>query len=540
MSTHTTLTDEDEDEYLSAVVGLRDYQQQAHDAVLQHWQEHDNLLAVLPTGMGKTSLAAHVIKSRVQFDFQRARFPKPALFLAHRDELVGQAMRAFPQFVGLVPGLEKAESRAMGAGQNHRVIVASVQSMARRLEWYPPDYFGTVVLDEAHHATSVEFLRVLNHFSSAKHLGITATAWRTDKKALSGFYQDIAFELSIKDGIDLGFLCPITVQTVPLQIDLNGIRQTGGDYDAEELDERIEPYLGEVIQAINQYAHDRRTLVFLPLIRTSKVFAELARSAGIRAMHIDGDSKDRKYILHSFKTGEIQLVSNAMLLTEGYDNPAIDCIVFLRPTRSRLLAMQAWGRGTRIAPNKRNLLLLDFLWMYEKHPLISPASLAAGSDREAEELSSRLRGGTRRNLFDELDAVRVDEQTKREKSLQEQIDKNRNRRAKVIDPVEFAVMLRDYNLEEYEPTWKWEHDAPSDKQLALLRKAGIDGDQITSKGQASKIIDLIFMRQSQGLATPKQLFWLRRTGFDDVPAERATFEQAKAWLDQRFRTRTRR
>jgi hypothetical protein len=193
------------------------------------------------------------------------------------------------------------------------------------------------------------------------------------------------------------------------------------------------------------------------------------------------------------------------------------------------------GRGTRIFPGKENLLLLDFLWMHEKHSLIRPAHLIAGSDEEAQEMTEASQQAAQRgdgqgelDLEDLVSEVRE----QRERKLQEELAAKAKRKARTMNAIDFALSLHDNAAAEFTPTEKWEFDRISEGQLGILEKNGIDTDSVHCKGHAAKIIDLIYQRQAMGLCTPKQFKYLKQFGHPS-PAT-ATFEQASAFLDKRF------
>jgi len=495
----------------------RAYQVTAREAIAAGWDQFSKQLLVFPTGAGKTLLFSWVAK-----DF----LPQRTLILAHREELVDQAIVKLHAATGIFAGKEKAEFHAT---LRDDVVVASVQSMIRRRDKWPADHFGLVVADEAHHAIGPSWQSVLSHFSGAKVLGVTATPDRGDRKNLGQFFENVAAEVTLFDLIHQGFLSKIAVKSIPLQIDLRSVRQSMGDFNESDLGNALAPYLDEIARQIKAEAGFRRTLVFVPLVATSKKFVETCQSHGINAEHVDGNSEDRAEILARFAAGEIDLLSNAMLLTEGYDDPGIDCVVILRPTRSRSLYAQMVGRGTRIADGKRNLLLLDFLWLHEKHDLIRPAHLVASSHEEAEQIMELAQAGGPDQQELDLEVLSTEAQEQREAKLKEELAEKAKRKTRFIDPVEFAIQLANY-----EPAMAWELREITATQRATLERNGFNPDAI-KMGLATEIIKGIDRRREQQLATPKQVKFLRR--FRHPNPERATFEEAGAFLDRKFNRR---
>jgi superfamily II DNA or RNA helicase len=501
-------------------LGLRGYQVAAHEAIMKGFTEYQKQLLVFPTGGGKTVQFAHLAA---------AHQPRRTLVLAHREELISQAVDKIFRATGIVAEVEMADS---WASLDASVVVASVQTLARaaRRERWPRDHFGLVVVDEAHHILANSYLGTLGHFdSNAFVLGVTATPDRGDKKNLGKYFENVPYELTLLDLIRQNWLAPIKVQTVPLQIDLDNVRVTAGDYSADDLGHAIEPYLEAIADALVQHRH-RKTLVFLPLIALSEKFAALCNARGIPSEHVDGSSPDRKEILARFGRGDTRLLSNAMLLTEGYDEPSVDCVVMLRPTKVRSLYSQIVGRGTRLCPGKDHLLLLDFLWLSQEHSLISPAHLIAGSAEEAEAITEALAFGD-----GDLEEAKEKVDADRAASLRERLRENSKREARTFDALEFALSINEVDLAEYQPTMRWHEDEVTPKQREMLLRYGIAPDSVRNKGQACAILDKVFTRMDLGLASAKQVRWLRKLGHPQP--ELATFAEAKAFLDQRWNAR---
>ena len=346
---------------------LRPYQQGARDAIHTEWENgHTRTLLVLPTGTGKTIVFASVAADQV-------RAGDRVLILAHRGELLEQAADKLQRSTGLVSAVEKAESTCLDSW--FRVVVGSVQTLQRtaRLERFPQDYFGTIIIDEAHHAITDGYRRILDYFSGAKVLGVTATPDRGDMRNLGEVFDSLAFEYKLTDAIKEGYLCKIMAQTIPLQLDITSVTMSGGDYAVGDLGTALDPYLEQIAAEMARRCKSRKTVVFLPLIKTSQKFRDLLNTYGFRAAEVNGQSDDRRQVLADFDAGKYNVLCNSMLLTEGWDCPSVDCVVVLRPTKVRSLYSQMVGRGTRLSPGKTDLLLLDFLWMTDKHELCRPA-----------------------------------------------------------------------------------------------------------------------------------------------------------------------
>ena len=466
-------------------------------------------------------------KTQIFCEVARRLQPERSLILCHREELIDQAARRLASF-GIAAEVEMADRLA---SLDAPAVVGSVQTLMRddRLKRWPRGHFGLVVADEAHHATSDSWQKVLGYFDT-RTLGASATPERSDKRELGRYFENIAYEVGLLDLVKQGWLSPIRVRTVPLGLDLRGARTVGGDYNAEDLGDIIAPELGKIVEVLRSEYRHRKTIVFLPLVSLSRLFAKLCQEAGLTAWHVDGTSKDRADILSEFSSARCGILSNAMLLTEGYDEPSIDCVVCLRPTKIRSLYCQIVGRGTRVYPNKDHLLLLDFLWLTADHSLIKPANLVAKDNQEAEAVTRLLKDQ------EDLEAAVESAAEVRTRNLSERLEVNRARPPRFFDPLEFAVSLRDLELAEFEPTMPWHGDRVTIKQIKMLSRYGIDHRNVATKGHAAAILDRIFTRSRLRLATPKQLIWLRKLSH---PApELASFEEATRFLEGKFAKRS--
>lgn len=502
---------------------LRPYQTEAITAIQASFQRFNKVLAVLPTGSGKTIIFANIAKHFVDAGHK-------VLILAHRDELITQATSKLLSATGLEAQIEKAESRA---SLDAPVVVASIQTLANdaRLQRFPEDHFGLIIADEAHHCLSNSWQRVLSHFDT-KTLGVTATPARGDKKKLGEYFEDIAYEVTLFELIREHYLSKITICSIPLAIDLSGARTIAGDFNEADLGQAIHPYLQQLAASIRDHAIGRRVLAFLPLIATSQAFVEACLAEGLSAAHIDGKSVDRAAILERFAHREYDVLSNASLLTEGYDDCGIDCIALFRPTRSQPLYAQMCGRGTRIAPDKSDLLLLDPMWQHETHSLACPASLVAKNDDEANRMTALATDGQHHDLFDLQLEVERDILAERQETLRRSLSQNRGRDKRLIDAEEFSLSLNDSELWDYQPTMAWHSEPATQKQLDALNRFGIDTATISCKGHASKILEKLMARSSSGLCTVKQLHWLRKVGHPSP--EMTTFTDAKTILSEQF------
>ena len=504
---------------------LRPYQQQARDRIHAEWDAgHTRTLLVLPTGTGKTIVFASVAADQV-------RAGDRVLILAHRGELLEQAADKLQRSTGLVSAVEKAESPCLDSW--FRVVVGSVQTLQRtaRLERFPQDYFGTIIIDEAHHAITDGYRRILDYFSGAKVLGVTATPDRGDMRNLGEVFDSLAFEYKLTDAIKEGYLCKIMAQTIPLQLDITSVTMSGGDYAVGDLGTALDPYLEQIAAEMARRCKSRKTVVFLPLIKTSQKFRDLLNAHGFRAAEVNGQSDDRRQVLADFDAGKYNVLCNSMLLTEGWDCPSVDCVVVLRPTKVRSLYSQMVGRGTRLSPGKTDLLLLDFLWMTDKHELCRPADLVCEDRAVARQMTETLaESGCPEDIEQAAAQASEDVVAQREEALAKQLAEQRRKKAKLVDPLQYEMSIQAEDLSGYVPTFGWEAGPPSEQQTAALEKLGILPDAVESAGKAALLLDRLNKRRDEGLTTPKQIRCLEKYGFQHVGTW--SFEAARHMIDR--------
>ena len=490
---------------------LRPYQKEAKDAILAAWEEgHRRTLLVLPTGCGKTVVFSSVAAHQVEKGHR-------VLIMAHRGELLEQAAEKLLETAGLHSVLEKAESSSLGSFIP--VTVGSVQSLCqeKRLAGFPSDYFQDIIVDEAHHCLSPSYRKVLDHFPKANVLGVTATPDRGDMKNLGEYFDSKAYEYSMVRAIQEKYLSPVRAQMIPLELDINDVGMSNGDFAAGDIGTALEPYLEQIAQEMAHYCEGRRTVVFLPLVATSQKFCRMLNEVGLKAAEVNGNSTDRAEVLRDYEKGKYDVLCNSMLLTEGWDCPAVDCIVILRPTKFRSLYQQMVGRGMRLAPGKDHLLLLDFLWMSMRHDLCKPSALISRDEKIAKKIDEKLAKDD--NTYDLIEAEEEAERdvlAEREAALARELFEQRKRKRKLVDPLQFFLSIAAEDLTNYEPTFTWEMGPPSEKQLAFLEKRGIFAESVKTAGLASQMIDRLKRRQDAGLSTPKQIRCLERYGFRQV------------------------
>ena len=505
---------------------LRPYQKEAKESIFEEWDKGVlKTLLVLPTGCGKTVVFAKVAEDCV-------RRGDRVLILAHRGELLEQAADKIAKVTGLGCATEKAEQSCRGSW--FRITVGSVQTLMRekRLGQFQADYFNTIIIDEAHHCISDSYQKILQHFGSAHVLGVTATPDRGDMQNLGQVFDSLAYEYTLPKAIKEGYLSPIKALTIPLQLDLSGVSMQSGDFKAGDIATALDPYLYQIADEMEKYCKDRKTVVFLPLVKTSQKFKDILNEKGFRAAEVNGESRDRAEVLEAFDRGDYNVLCNSMLLTEGWDCPSVDCVIVLRPTKVRSLYSQMVGRGTRLCEGKDHLLLLDFLWHTERHELCHPADLICEKKEVAQKMTENLEqaAGILMDLEEAEKKASEDVIAEREESLAKQLAEMKHRKRKLVDPLQFEMSIQAEDLAGYVPAFGWEMAPPSDSQKKELEKRGILPDEIDNAGKASKILDRLHRRQEEGLTTPKQIRCLEKYGFQHVGTW--SFEAGKNMIDR--------
>ncbi|MGE0551747.1 MAG: DEAD/DEAH box helicase [Kofleriaceae bacterium] len=487
-----------------AVAALRPYQRSAVEGVLAAFRAgHRSTLLVLATGTGKTVVFAEVARRGVE----RGR---RVLVLAHRTELITQAAEKLAN-AGVEAQVDQGERRASEAP----CVVASVQTLrGPRLERWARDAFDLVVVDEAHHATAASYRAVLERFTSAKVLGVTATPDRLDGHGMGEVFESVAYRYELRQAIRDGWLAPIRARRVAVDgVDLATVHTRAGDLDRSELAAIMahEEALHGVAVPLLELAGSRPTILFGVDVAHAKALAGvLNRYVPGAAMAVDGGASaaERADVLASFRSGEFRFLVNCALLVEGYDEPSIACVAVARPTKSRALYAQMVGRGTRLAPGKEDCLVLDFTGQAGRHRLVGPADVLApgGIDDDVRE---RIEAAL------DVDALELDELLATARS---EVAEDRHRakvlavaryRAEEVDP--FLGGLPDA------PRTAWAVDSASSRQRDALAQAGfVDLPPELTKGEACRWLDAIAARRSAGLATVKQVRLLRRYGIDAV------------------------
>ena len=519
-----------------ALPPLREYQQRAVDAVRVEHESVDGTLVLLATGTGKTQIAAELIRTE----------PGRCCFIAHRGELIKQAAKRIEQFTGIYPQIEQAQNRA--GTYDNSTVVASIQTLSResRISRFDPNEFSLIVIDEVHHATSATYRAVIEYFSGAKIVGLTATPDRLDGQALGQIMGSVAYRYDLMDAIDDGWLAPIKMRTVQVDgVDFSKVKTVAGDFNQGDLDAVMsrEESLHGVAKPTVELAGDRPTIVFTTSIDNAHRLAEVIDRYAGREAAVAIDSKlppeQRAENMRLYESGERQFLVNVGIATEGYDHPPTACIALARPTKSRAMYVQMLGRGTRGGANfpiegKHDCLALDFQGMSGQHDIITAVDALGGdiSEEEAHLLKDELERAESSMSIEEAKEKAAATMLK----MQERIDAEKQKRAHIqgrvtyrdYDPNPYVALnaKRDYLHERYG------HAAATDAQMAALRKmTGKNANALPEnlgKQEASRLLGKMVERSKKGMCTFNQMAALKKRG---VAAENFTFQGASRVLD---------
>ena len=327
---------------------LRPYQHQlVNDIRFQYQLGRHSVLAVMPTGSGKTTCFSYIAQ-------QASAKGNRVLILVHRAELLDQASRSL-RSMGVPHGLIQA-GKAMDLSRT--VQVASVQTLARRLHLLPRDFFQLLVVDEAHHTTAGTWARVIEHFSQAKLLGVTATPIRGDGRGLGEHYQAMVEGPTAQQLTDEGYLAGAKVLAPP-GFDSTNLRKRMGDFDTKEAEQRVGTIMGDCLGHYRKHLFGQTAIAFCCSVAHAEAVAALFQSAGIAAASIDGtmDATTRRELLSDLGTGRLKVLTSCALIGEGVDVPSVGGCILLRPTASVGLHLQMIGRCLRPQPGKRAVVL---------------------------------------------------------------------------------------------------------------------------------------------------------------------------------------
>jgi len=498
--------------YGQPAIPLKPRQVAAHDAVKRALAGGmTRQLVALPTGVGKTIFAVHV-----SADFRRT------LFLVHREELLDQTVAAYQE---VWPGLAVGVWRGRQEPAGEPVVVSTIQTVYSRLSQLRRDAFNLVVIDESHHASAKTWRAVADHLSTDLRLGLSATPERSDGVPLSNLFDDVVYQMTVAEAITEGYLCRPKGLQVRTGKSLDGIKTRAGDFAQNQLADTVDtPERNALVAAAYvRHAAGRRAVAFAVTIEHAQHLAVALRQAGVNATWVSGDDPDRAEKIAALRSGQCEALCCAMLLTEGFDDPGIGCVLMAKPTQSRVLYTQAVGRGLRLKPQGLpydDCILIDFVDASAKHRLVGawdfigrkirPGKASAGSDAPADLLTSGLTEEELRILGDAPErceqilgfVLDIDQWTA-------QVD--------LLDPAPLVPEAPTYGSRH------WHYDSATPKQLDLLQRLGFDVVNTDwTKGQASKAID-------SAPPSEKALKLLFAMGFDTLRREWTRAEVSKAF-----------
>jgi len=533
----------------------RPYQQDAIDKTLECYDRGTPAaLIVMPTGCGKTIVFSHVLDQMIKKGGR-------AIVIAHRDELLSQAMSKIKLVSGEHCSLEKADSWSNETSlfQKSNVVVSSVQTqnagrLGGRMQRFDPFEFVLLIIDEAHHATSKTYRNVINYYRTnpnLKVLGVTATPDRADTAALGKVFDEAPYSYAMTEAITDGWLVPIEQQLVDVEsLDFSKCKTTAGDLNAKELGEIMveENNLHEVVGPTIEIAAGRKTLVFAVTVMQAERMSEIFnRHKKNSAMVVTGktETEARKGIMKGFDSGDFQFLVNVGVCTEGFDVPSIEIVAIARPTKSRSLYTQMVGRGTRPLPGvvdgpqtaegrkdaiassgKSSALILDFVGNSGRHKLVTTSDILGGDYDD--DVIERAKRKTKK-LGNAVDMMTMladanDEIIAEKERMRIAEEKAKNRRSVVKGQAK-------YRIGKVNPFDVLAIEAPRDfggsrdpqslatpRQIAALERFGVEASKMNgaTKAIASALLSDLFRRRDAGMATYKQVKRLKSCGYENA------------------------
>jgi len=359
----------------------RPYQTEAIAATLSEYDKGiRRMMHVMATGTGKT-----IVFSKL-YDAMKSRLPGQMLVIAHTEELVKQnADKMQAVNPALSVGIEMAGTQCDPLFDD--VVSTSVQTLGRkdtkRVDKFNWDKIDKIVIDEAHHGVTDGYRRILDAAGSLRDdtrkllLGVTATPNRPDGTPLSDLFEKVAYVYSIRQAIKEQWLVPVRGFRTVTDTKLDEVSKSDGDFVKSELSAAVnqEKRNRQIVDVWKKLGEDRRTLVFTVDIQHAKDQAQAFKDRGIAAEAVWGDDPLRQEKLDAFRTGSLNVLTNCNVLTEGYDDPGIACVVLARPTTSGVLFTQMVGRGTRLFAGKQDLIVIDVVDGTSKHSLLTLPTL---------------------------------------------------------------------------------------------------------------------------------------------------------------------
>jgi len=341
------------------MIDLRPYQEQIIADARNALMKHNSVLIQSPTGSGKTALTVHMMGTATRRGLR-------SVFIVHQNELLQQTSRALWQ--------QKLEHGMIASGKGRspqRAQVASVLTLVNRLGQYEP--FDLIIIDEAHRSAAATYRLVLDAYPDAKVIGLTATPSRTDGKGLGDIFNTIVQGPTVASLIEAGYLCDYEILAPPQLADVSGVKTTAGDYNKKDQEEAVNrpTITGDAVQHYIKHASGKRCVVMCVTLKHAADVCAAYLAAGVPAEALEGSMTDaeRDARLRRFEAGTTLVLVNVQLLIEGVDIPAIECVQWLRATKSLIVWLQGIGRGLRPAKGKDSLLIFDHVGNWKVHGL---------------------------------------------------------------------------------------------------------------------------------------------------------------------------
>jgi superfamily II DNA or RNA helicase len=542
---------------------LRSYQLSAVRSTIEGWKESRTTLGVMPTGCGKTVVFASIIGEMAAQGLR-------TMVLAHRQELIFQARDKITAVTGLGVDVEMGELKAQMSADlfapKSMVVVSTIQTHVAggdgggRIGKFDPKDFGCLIIDEAHHAISPSYRKVIDYYMTnpaLKVLGVTATPDRSDEAALGQVFESVAFDYEILDAIKDGWLVPIEQQMVSVEsLDFSSVRTTAGDLNGAdlasvmEMEKNLHGIAGPTIDIIG----DKRGIGFAASVNHARILSDIFnRHRSNMSAFVCGktDEVERKQTIAKFAAGKIQWLWNCGVFTEGFDDSGVEVISMARPTKSRALYSQMAGRATRphesIAHQLNNIavptlrrgyiarsvkpscLIVDFVGNSGKHKLMTTADILGGnlSDEAMEAAVSKAIREGRPVRMDKS----VEEEEKRLEEIKQKREQEAARKARLTAKTTYKTQKIDpFDILQIKPNVKrgWDEGKQlTPKQTDILRKAGFDPEQMEF-ARAKQLVGIIIERWNNKKCSIKQAATLKRFGYDTE----MTFEAARKTLDE--------
>lgn len=334
---------------------LRDYQKEAISNVISKKESGiTKQVIALPCGTGKTVIFSALAK----------HFNVKTLVLAHRDELLTQAHDKFKK---VWPRVSIGYCNAKKMDIQKKILIGSVASCCRekRLSKLKNVGIKLIIVDEAHHSLAKSYRKIINTLNADLLVGVTATPERGDKQALGQIFDEIVFSRTISQMIKEGWLCPVQARKISTTTNLDDVPIRLGDFALDELDKtiNIQERNKLIVDKYKEHADRRKSIAFCSSVHHCQELAGEFKKQGLKAEAVYGDmpQNKRKLFLKNLTKGKLDVVTSCGVLTEGFDEPSVDCIIMARPTKSRPLYIQCIGRGLRNHPGKKDCIVLDFI-----------------------------------------------------------------------------------------------------------------------------------------------------------------------------------